>query len=102
MGLTKLLKRLFCLKVTSDHIKLTNWRTFIRDFRKFKKLAEATDDRFVLDWRNIYPHVGDKTASTTFDRHYIYHIAWAARIVALTKPKFHVDISSSLHFCTVV
>jgi hypothetical protein len=83
-------------------MKLTNWRTFIRDFEKYKKLAEATDDRFALDWRNIYPHLGDKTASTTFDRHYIYHIAWAARIVALTKPKFHVDISSSLHFCTVV
>ena len=90
------------MKVTSDHIKLTNWLKFIRDFKYFKKLTEDTDNRFALDWRNIYPHLGDKTASTTFDKHYVYHIAWAARIVALIKPKFHVDISSSLHFCTVV
>jgi len=90
------------LKVTSAHIKLTNWLKFVRDFKYFKKLTESTDNRFALDWRNIYPHLGDKTASTTFDRHYVYHIAWAARIVALTEPKFHVDISSSLHFCTVV
>lgn len=90
------------MKVKLDHIKLAKWLKFIRDFRYFKKLTKATDNRFALDWRNIYPRLGDKTASTTFDRHYIYHIAWAARIVARTKPRFHVDISSSLHFCTVV
>ena len=100
--LIKLFKRLFCLKVTSDHIKLTNWRTFIRDFRRFKNLAEATDRRFALNWRDIYPCLGDKTASTTFDRQYVYHPAWAARILARTQPEFHVDISSSLHFATVV
>jgi hypothetical protein len=98
----KLFKRLLYLKITSNHIKLTNWLKFVRDFKYFKKLTKATDNRFALDWRNIYPHLDDKTASTSFDGHYIYHIAWAARIVALTKPKFHVDISSSLHFCTVV
>jgi SAM-dependent methyltransferase len=98
----KLLKRLFCLKITSDHIKLNNWRTFIRDFKRFKKLSEATGSRFALDWRDIYPCLGDKAASTTFDPHYVYHPAWAARILARTQPEFHVDISSSLHFSTVV
>ena len=90
------------MKITSDHIKLTKWRTFIRDFKYFKKLTEATDNRFALDWRDIYPCLVDKAASTTFDPHYVYHPAWAARILARTQPEFHVDISSSLHFSTVV
>ncbi|MGB9180439.1 MAG: DUF268 domain-containing protein, partial [Pyrinomonadaceae bacterium] len=40
--------------------------------------------------------------NTDFDRHYIYHPAWAARVLAQTRPDSHVDISSSLHFCTLV
>lgn len=39
---------------------------------------------------------------TSFNAHYIYHPAWAARILAKTKPEFHVDISSTLNFCTLV
>lgn len=102
MGCTKLLKRFLSLKLTSDHLRLTKWRDFIRDLKTFKKLTQGTQSRFPLGWDDIYPRLGDKTASTTFDRHYVYHPAWAARILALTKPEFHVDISSSLHFSTVV
>jgi SAM-dependent methyltransferase len=44
----------------------------------------------------------EKTKTTSFDRHYIYHPAWAARVLSKTKPKFHVDISSSLSFCSII
>ena len=37
-----------------------------------------------------------------FDRHYVYHCAWAARILAQTRPNLHVDISSSLYFATML
>lgn len=46
--------------------------------------------------------MGEKSANTPFDGHYIYHPAWAARILAKTKPAYHVDISSTLTFSTIV
>jgi len=50
----------------------------------------------------MYPCLYDNTSETGFDRHYIYHPAWAARIIANNRPEFHVDISSALHFCALV
>jgi len=44
----------------------------------------------------------DNTADTGFDSHYIYHTAWAARILSTIKPKKHIDIGSSLYFVTNV
>jgi len=53
-------------------------------------------------WKDRYPCLKDNTLNTGFDAHYIYHPAWAARILAQIKPDLHVDIGSSLHFCTLV
>jgi SAM-dependent methyltransferase len=75
------------------------WR-FLRDYRRFRRLD--TKPRFPVQWRHRLPILSDWTAQTAFDRHYIYHPAWAARIVARLQPRLHVDISSTLAFCTVV
>ena len=48
------------------------------------------------------PILGEDTMKTQFDSHYIFHPAWAARVLAETEPKEHVDISSTLAFCTLV
>jgi len=53
-------------------------------------------------WRNRRPILNENTDSTDFDAHYVYHTAWAARVLAKIKPKKHVDISSSLYFSTIV
>jgi SAM-dependent methyltransferase len=58
--------------------------------------------RFTLRVRDFYPQIKDKTVQTGFDRHYVYHTSWAARIVAETKPAKHIDISSSLYFSGLV
>src|SRR5690242_15240392 len=65
-------------------------------------MASRSNPRFPIRWRDRYPCLYDNTPSTPFDRHYLYHTAWAARIVARTKPALHIDISSSLNFSTVV
>jgi len=49
-----------------------------------------------------FPILGDATADTQFDRDYMYHPSWAARIVAKTHPKKHIDISSTLIFSAIV
>ena len=70
------------------------------DFLAFKK--KDSNPRFGLSLQNFYPQVKDKTIQTSFDRHYVYHTSWAARVVAKTKPKKHIDISSSLYFSGIV
>jgi SAM-dependent methyltransferase len=57
--------------------------------------------RFSAKWRDFYPQLGEKTKETAFDRHYVYHTAWAARKLKEISPDFHVDIGSSLFFATI-
>jgi SAM-dependent methyltransferase len=72
---------------------------FAATFLEFARLARAAgDSRFPLDWECRYPCLDDATEKTGFDRHYVYHPAWAARVVAERAPALHVDISSTLHF----
>ncbi len=72
---------------------------FIRDFIKFKF---SGDRRFPVYWKDRRVVLNEDTPVNTFDRHYIYHPAWAARIIAKNKPKIHIDISSTLNFCAIV
>lgn len=76
---------------------------FFRDFVTFGQMCRAqVDPRFRLRWRDRWACLDDRTSSTGFDRHYVYHTAWAARVLARLKPDEHVDISSSLFFCALV
>lgn len=71
----------------------------LTDIRKFKTF---NDGRFKIKLLNLKPYINDKTILTDFDLHYIYHPAWAARILARTKPLEHTDISSTLTFSTII
>ncbi len=88
------------LKNSLDHA--AKQRRFRAEFEQFNQLAQACSARFDCDWADRYPCLNDRTATTGFDRHYVYHCAWAARIVAQLKPECHVDISSHLYFSTLV
>ena len=75
---------------------------FVKDFLKFRRLTEETNRRFSLRWIDRYPCLNDRTSGTSFDRHYIYHTAWAARVIRETRPAVHIDVSSSLYFSAIV
>ena len=47
-----------------------------------------------------YPILNDDIPNTTFDEHYIYHVAWALRKLAKSQPSQHIDFGSSLAFST--
>lgn len=49
-----------------------------------------------------YPCLLDNTTTTGFDAHYLYHVAWACRKIVENNPEKHIDISSSLNFCTTI
>lgn len=77
--------------------RIGEYFSYLGELSKFRKLS---DERFSIKNKELFPCLDDRTATTGFDRHYTYHPAWAARVVAEIKPKFHVDISSILAFST--
>src|SRR5690606_28659757 len=74
----------------------------LSDFLLLKKLEKSSPKLFTLDATDLFPCLNDNTQNTGFDRHYVYHPAWAARILAQVKPEKHVDISSALNFCSII
>lgn len=73
---------------------------FAKNFQLKRHALE--NNRFVMAWDDRYPCLNDATSNTGFDTHYLFHTAWAARILAKTKPKLHIDISSCLRFVSLV
>jgi len=82
-------------------MKILSYLQFAKEYWLFK-MRQMGKDRFALNWHDRYPCLYDKTSKTEFDRHYVYHTAWGARILGQTLPKVHVDISSTLYFCALV
>jgi len=81
--------------------RIREQRRLQNDFAKFSELSKQSAERFPLQWENrrlIY----EDTKETSFDPHYLYHPAWAARVLAQTKPQLHIDISSILSFSTII
>lgn len=79
--------------------KVARFFSFLAELGRFRS---KSDKRFAVKTKDIYPCLKDKISTTPFDQHYTYHPAWAARILAQTKPDHHVDISSILSFSTIV
>jgi hypothetical protein len=72
---------------------------YLGEFLRFRKMNKK---RSKVKFRNAYPCLQDKIQTTPFDHHYTYHPAWAARVLARTRPELHVDISSILSFNVVL
>jgi hypothetical protein len=74
---------------------------FKDDFHQFVTLAKASDNRFDIKWSDRFPCLNEATTRSDYDRHYVLHTGWAARVLARTTPTLHVDISSSLYFVSI-
>lgn len=72
----------------------------ILNYNRFSRQNKRDD--MPLRISEIYPCLKDSITATPFDQHYTYHPAWAARILAVTRPEMHIDISSILSFSTIV
>lgn len=78
----------------------TKMEQFKSEYAHF--VENSTNKRFEISEKDWFPCLNDNTEFTEFDAHYVYHPAWAARIVKEINPKFHIDISSTLHFCSIL
>lgn len=76
-------------------------RVFREEFDRFAGIA-GDAPRLQVSLEDINPQLSDRASVTPIDRHYTYHPAWAARVLAKTRPGKHVDISSIVNFCAVV
>ena len=75
---------------------------FLKEFSQFRRIEKTHNQRFPLRWTDLYPCLHDRTASSHFDHHYVYHTSWAARILAQTMPELHIDFASDLRFATII
>jgi len=90
----------FARRINLARLSALSWVSFLRDFIKFRTNSRRRPGMDVI-WRDRLPCLDDNTGATGFDRHYVFHTAWAARILAELKPVKHIDIASSLYFCTI-
>lgn len=72
---------------------------YMSELVRFRKMNRH---RSKIRFRDAYPCLKDKSQTTPFDHHYTYHPAWAARVIAKTRPELHIDISSILSFNVVL
>ncbi|MCU0485278.1 MAG: DUF268 domain-containing protein [Anaerolineales bacterium] len=98
----KYLRKAFIRSFLGPHLKEQEARKFRRQFDAFSQLAASAAPRLPLRWEDVEPILGEDTPGHSFDRHYVYHTAWAARKVREIAPTTHVDISSSLYFAGIV
>ncbi len=75
---------------------------FVGEFFAFRDRSRKSGREFVPRWSERRALLNYKTPDTKVDRHYVFHTAWAARVLAQTRPVYHVDISSTLYFGAMV
>lgn len=80
-------------------MKLIKKLKFNKEFEVFKK---TNGQRFSVKNKDKHPCLNDNGKATSFDKHYVYHTAWAARKLKDISPKQHTDISSFTYFSTLV
>jgi SAM-dependent methyltransferase len=94
------MRQLFLLAAHKARRAYLRVRQLFVALEQFGQLRAAPHPRFTMRWADRWLHLRDATATTAFDRHYIFHTAWAARVLAEMRPREHIDIASSLYFVT--
>ncbi len=75
--------------------------SFLSQYKRFSDLNRRLRPELSNHWNDRWPRLDDKTEHLPFDAHYVYHTAWAARVLAEVRPDRHVDISSYTYFATI-
>lgn len=75
---------------------------FFQEYARFRRLLASAEPRLEMPWSDRWPCMWERTASMGFEPHYLFHPAWAARVLAGLRPERHVDISSTLPFVTML
>ncbi len=88
--------------IRSKREETTKKTTYLKQYNELKRQELETKARFKFEDEDFYPCLNDAGFNQVFDRHYVYHTAWAARKVKEFSPATHIDISSLLYFSTLI
>ncbi len=67
---------------------------FFAELSRYRKLPGAEE----ISFRDLYPCLDEKTATTSFDTHYFYQDLWAFRKILESGAPAHVDVGSKVDF----
>ena len=81
--------------------KIRNYLRYLKQYRSFAPQNASLRPELPVSLDDRWPRLNDDTGHLPFDAHYVYHTAWAARVVAETRPAKHIDISSYTYFATL-
>lgn len=68
--------------------------SFLSERRRFERMPGGAK----VPWRDLYPYLHEKTATTSFDTHYFYQDIWAFGKIVRSKAAGHVDIGSKVDY----
>jgi SAM-dependent methyltransferase len=78
--------------------KVRRKRRFQREFEEFA----SRDERFDVRWEDRWMIYQRSGTTNSYSPEYLYHMAWAARVLQRTRPAKHVDIASWVYFVSLV
>jgi len=93
---SKLLQKLYYI-----YRRIISKKKYQKQYTQFKQNLSQKRG-FQMESKDVRMVLNEDTSSTLFDTHYIYHPAWAVRIVKKINPEVHVDISSTLTFSSML
>ncbi len=68
--------------------------SFFSDLSRYRKLPGAEK----ISFRDLFPCLDEKTATTSFDTHYFYQDVWAFRKILESGAREHVDVGSKVDY----
>ena len=74
--------------------QLPSYLQFLAELRRYRSLPGAE----TIVRRDLYPCLGERTSTTSFDTHYFYQDIWAFRKIYESGVKEHVDVGSKVDY----
>jgi len=73
---------------------ITAYGPYLLDIRNYSIMQGAEQ----INITDLYPCLGEKSTTSSFDKHYFYLNIWAAQRIIDNKPFLHVDVGSKVDF----
>lgn len=74
--------------------QIGRYARFLAELARYRRMPGAE----AFSFRDLYPCLDDKTATTSFDSHYFYQDIWALGKIRASAVAEHVDVGSKIDF----
>ncbi len=81
-------------------LKIKNLIAFYIGYVKYKKLRK--NNKFILNTKDLFPRIYDKTSLTALDPVYFYQDTWCAKKIFESMPEHHYDIGSKADMVGII